>query len=522
MKMMVIGLDGANWNLLSPWIEQGKLPNLKYIRDNGVWSDMESCLPPVTSPNWKCYSTGKNPGKLGVFWWEKVDFAQRTITIPRSSDFDGLEIWNYLGMNNIKVGIINTPTTYPPKMVNGFLISGGPDAMDYDFTYPKELESKLKNYGYRIHAPSIDLIKTDSEKVVEEIYDLIDLRFQVAYKLIEEYQPDFLQLTIYYTNVLQHHFWDEDYTLKAWKIIDARVGELVSRLKDTIFIFMSDHGSNKIDYKFNINTWLEKEGYLSIKKKHFGHSLSGIGLNRDNAVRILTRLGLKDFFKKRLSESARNFLPTSSGAVRSEAKANIIDWEKTKVLASGQGPIYINVAPNSREYETIKDELIHKLTCLKADGVHNVAKNIFSKEEIYAGKYLGQGPDLIIDQNDGIHITPSIGFKSVFERPDKWKAENKKTGIFMAYGPNISKGAIDGRISIVDVTPTILHIYGVPIPSDMDGRVLKEIFEADSELCHREIKYSQTESSSNGDSDLRRIKNENEEVAKRLKALGYL
>ena len=74
MKTIVIGLDGASFDLINPWLRAGKLPNLQSLMDNGVKGRLKSCLPPTTSPNWKCYSTGKNPGKLGMFWWENIDF----------------------------------------------------------------------------------------------------------------------------------------------------------------------------------------------------------------------------------------------------------------------------------------------------------------------------------------------------------------------------------------------------------------------------------------------------------------
>ncbi|MFW6121196.1 MAG: alkaline phosphatase family protein, partial [Petrotogales bacterium] len=73
MRVIVIGLDGAHFELIEPWLKKGELPNIKKCIEEGVSADMEVCLPPVTSPNWKCYSTGLNPGKLGIFWWENID-----------------------------------------------------------------------------------------------------------------------------------------------------------------------------------------------------------------------------------------------------------------------------------------------------------------------------------------------------------------------------------------------------------------------------------------------------------------
>ena len=125
-----------------------------------------------------------------------------------------------------------------------------------------------------------------------------------------------------------------------------------------------------------------------------------------------------------------------------------------------------------------------------------IARKVYRREEIYSGKYLPEAPDLIIDQNRGTHIRGGIGVgkKDVFEEPYRWKAENKREGIVIASGPDIRKGEKRlGRVSILDLAPTILHLMNIPIPDDMDGRVLTEIFKQDSEPAKREVKYQEAE-----------------------------
>jgi len=87
VETIILGLDRAYWALLEPWLDDGRLSNVQALRENGVWTDMESAHPPVTCPNWRCYSTGKNPGKLGVYWWEAIDTDARTLTTPDSRSF---------------------------------------------------------------------------------------------------------------------------------------------------------------------------------------------------------------------------------------------------------------------------------------------------------------------------------------------------------------------------------------------------------------------------------------------------
>ena len=66
LKVLVIGLDGATYNLINPLMESGKLSTIEKLMATGCHGDLESSIPAVTFPAWKCYSTGKNPGKLGV------------------------------------------------------------------------------------------------------------------------------------------------------------------------------------------------------------------------------------------------------------------------------------------------------------------------------------------------------------------------------------------------------------------------------------------------------------------------
>ena len=95
-KMLVIGLEGACWNLIGKWVENGVLPNIKRLKEEESWGPMESCIPPITCPAWKCYSTGKNPGKLGVFWWVDLDLENKRVITPNSTSFKSKELWDYL------------------------------------------------------------------------------------------------------------------------------------------------------------------------------------------------------------------------------------------------------------------------------------------------------------------------------------------------------------------------------------------------------------------------------------------
>ena len=487
-KTIVIGLDGANWDLLAPWIEKEELPNLKYLKDNSCWANSVSQLPTVTCPNWKCYSTGKNPGKLGVFWWEQVDREKKKLlSVCKSDLFDSLEIFDYIGNSGFRVGVINMPTTYPPKKVNGFMISGHPVVEERDYTYPRSLEKELKEkYNYRINPVSQTDTAENVRKAAEEIYSLIDLRFRVGMDFLKN--VDFLQITVFYINILQHFLFDEEATLKGWRIIDRNIGNFIDNKYN--IILLSDHGIHRVYRTFYKNTWLEREGYLKLKRSYWDRIIKlqrDLGITRERLSWLTHKLRVKGFLKKYLPKEIYESIPSKDGSLLGESgiPEHKIDWENSKALATGQGSIYLLLKRDDKEYNKVREEIIRKLEKLRTDNNLKVAEKVYRSEDIYHGKYLDQAPDIIYEQGRGVYSVGGIGRKDYFAEPTKWKAENLKYGIFLAYGPDIrDSGKIDD-ISILDIAPTILHLMNIPIPKDMDGRVLKEIFKEEREITYQ-------------------------------------
>lgn len=474
-RLLVIGLDGASWNLLNPWIEDGYFPNIKKIRDSGVWSDMRSYLPPVTSPNWKCYSTGKNPGKFGVFWWEIIDREDRKVSIPLSTDYKSKEIWDYLGDSGFKSSIVNMPTTYPPRKLNGSMVAGGPTCPDEGFTYPTFLEEELKEkFDYHPNTrEDVSKLKDRDSKVMGEITNMMESRFEAVRYVMEKDNYDFVHLTIFLINVLHHYLWNDRIVREAWEKIDREIGKM-ENISQNIFL-MSDHGTNKIDYEFYINRWLENEGYLFQRNggSRLGKFIGRLGLDRATVGKKLKKIPFGNKIMGAIPDSLKRKIPTQGFMFRKEGIMEVLDWDKSKAVASGQGVIYL-LDHNGSINE--QNEIIGKLKSLKDPSGNKVATEVYKKEEIYSGDYLSEAPDIVLEQSPHMHIDGGIGSKKVFKKPQKWKAENRQHGIFAASGGNIEKKGKIGDIRILDLAPTILECMGIPAPEDMNGNVLRDIF----------------------------------------------
>jgi len=516
----VIGLDGANWDLLGPWLKDGELPNLALLREEGSWGVSLAQLPAVTCPNWRCYSTGKNPGKLGVYWWKMLDKKARRLRGFDAKTFKSADYFDYLA-ERMRVGVLNFPTSYPPKRTCGFWIAGPPDAAETGYAEPPEMEVRLREeFGYRVH-PRIPLQtqEDDNKEAIAGILDLIGTRFRVAEALLDE--VDFLQLSIYYSNNLQHFLFDHPATLAAWRIIDRYLGIFRAR-PDLRIVLMSDHGIGKVSATFHINRWLEEEGLLSlIPGAHWSRRLAAVkpfGFN--------PRGLLKDFFEARgLKERLRHTLPRAlssllflSESPLSPIPLEIVDWEKSRAIGLGQGVVYILRDKDDEEYYRVRSRVKEGLTSLKNPvSGQPVARGVYAREEVYRGPYLDFAPDLVFEQAHDLYTVASYN-PTAFSLPTRWRAENVREGIFLAAGEGIHPGPCPGPINIIDLAPTIMHWLGMEIPEDMDGRVVGELFEAGSEPAARTVRKREPIRVDPAVAS----PSEQAELTQRLESLGYL
>ena len=501
-ETIVLGLDGANWALLEPWIDEGRLPNIEALRDSGVWADMESCLPPVTCPNWRCYSTGKNPGKLGVYWWEAIDTDARTLTTPDSRSFKSANYWDYLNAEGITAGIFNLPMSYPPFEVDRFMIAGGPGSDQEDYTHPPEIGDRLDEAGYRLHPTEPVTSKSDDE-AADALVDLIDRRLATFRDLIDDEPADVLHCTVFYVNVLQHYFWRGEPTRQAWEVIDEHVGAIREAHPDATLMLMSDHGCKNVDTVFYINSWLEERGYLSTETEP-ADLYSRFGINKQRISKFAHRLGIHSLVTTLAPERLTSSIPEDDEGFKREQKLERIDWEESQAIASGQGLVYV-----IDDDPATTDRLIDDLTALTNEDGRPIARDVMRAADAYEGPYVGTAPDIVFDQRPGVHTSGAIGSNPIFDDVSHWEAENVRTGLYLADGPAVETPAIDGPITITDIAPTVLTSVDCPVPTDMDGEPIELFGRQEYETCEP-IPFE-------AEADAAR-----EDVQNRLEDLGYL
>lgn len=564
-KALVICLDGATFDLLGPWIEGGQLPTLRHFVQEGASGELESVIPPITAPAWASFMTGKNPGKHGIYHFVNRGLQGNDQGLVSGASRTGRTLWDLLGDEGKRVVVLNVPTTYPPQTVNGALISDflTPPGKR-DFTYPPslldEIEAKFGSYPLYLKTLmfSANLTGSNTERLLKELHHELRYKFAVAHYLLDKYQSDFTILHILGTDRIQHELWnliDPRHPKYNWKMgeryrdeiiayfteVDAEISRLLNKSDDAFTTFIiSDHGFGPIHRAIDLNVWLLEQGYIRIKnngRSRFKFHLWKSGLTSELIARVL----LKTFFKHGAGIAEKVSDETVFKWIRFFAERGQnnplfsladVDWSGTKAYALvGIGAINVNLAgrePNGsvspgKEYQALREEILEKLRELRdPDTNARVNGQVVMREQVYHGPYVDQAPDILFLPNRTGYVAGSMmGFtanKSIVDSP-AWPGHHRMNGIFLAKGKYIRQGKSIEGARLLDLAPTILYLMGCKVPSDMDGKVLSQIFEQ-SFVDEHSIEYADGATSEEGPQSLS-VKEEGEAI-RRLRELGYL
>jgi predicted AlkP superfamily phosphohydrolase/phosphomutase len=150
MRVLVIGLDGATFDYLDPWIAAGELPALAGLLARAVRAVLRSTPSPYTNVAWPALVTGCHPGKTGVHDAAKRFEGSYDAVPTNLLGFAADPIWSVVGREGLRASIINVPMTYPPRPLNGQLVTGFDTPRDArEKSFPADLLDRLQAGGRR-------------------------------------------------------------------------------------------------------------------------------------------------------------------------------------------------------------------------------------------------------------------------------------------------------------------------------------------------------------------------------------
>jgi predicted AlkP superfamily phosphohydrolase/phosphomutase len=456
-RVLVIGLDCAAPDLVfGPWLQE--LPTLKKLADGGLWGRLESSIPCITVPAWMSMMTSKDPGQLGFYGFRnRGDFSYRDMSFATSLMVKEPTVWDILGKAGKRVTVIGVPPAYPPKPVNGRLITCflTPSTQN-EFTYPASLKPEVQalvgDYMFDVK----DFRTDDKDYLLRQVYEMNSRRHQVTMHLLKKQDWDFFMYVDMGTDRMHHGFWRymdakhikhepgskyEGAIKEYYKRVDSQIAEVLTQVdENTLVLVVSDHGAKRMDGGFCLNEWLWREGYLALTTPPTG------------------------------------ITPFEKCAV---------DWSKTTAWGAGgyYGRLFLNVEgrePHGKvpavQFDKVRAEIAARLEAMADHTGKPMGTKCLIPQRVYK-ECRNIPPDLIVYfGNLYWRSVGSMGHGSAYTfsndtGPDD--ANHAEHGMLIAYDPRQTRGReVTGR-QLMDVAPTILRAFGLPVPADMRGHAIE-------------------------------------------------
>jgi predicted AlkP superfamily phosphohydrolase/phosphomutase len=526
--VIIFGLDGATYTVLDDLVARGIMPTLAEFMRTGVRGTLESVTPPLTPPAWTTLVTGRTPGNHGItgfFQYESADST--TVQIVGSRQISTETIWSMANRHGARSGCLNFVAHNPAPKIDGWVIPGWTSwRWMRQLSHPANLIDSLKGDipGFDLKILAMDyeqerkaIVGADSDEYAGWV-DLHIARekqwFAVMKHLMQREPAQLAGIVFDGVDKLQHLLWpflDPRLTPEqpgadflrtremAWNYFRT-IDDLLKQAMElhggeATILICSDHGfTNSWEVLF-INTWLEKNGYLTWLPE---------------AEEVTNPTELEPSFYQMTN----------------------YDMERTKAyaLTTSSNGIFINIKGgrgaggiDPADYDRFRAELAHRILneIVDPETGEKIVTKITFREDAFAGPKMSLAPDLTLQLRD-------YGFVSV-RKYDKVLAKRSQQmgthhpdGILIANGPGVRKGAAIANTRLIDIAPTALFAMGLPVPTDLQGSVIEAMFTADYLRDNQAGRSGTTRTMAAAVGAAEPAGEDDDDILNKMRALGYI
>ncbi len=499
-RLLIVGIDGAGWDLVEPWIAAGELPALAALRAAGRHGRARSTVPAATFPAWTSFATAAEPAEHGIF-----DFSLRQgygMRFVSARDRCAPSIWQRLANAGLRVCVYNLPASFPPERLPGGVFLSGFDtpvttAIDPSFVHPRSLHRELTHRFGPLVISDLNEARIGPdwhERALEVLTRDVRRRAAIALHLLERAPWDVFFVLFGESDTAGHHFWMfsdpssprhrpsrlADGLLRVYREIDRALGELIDRLAPhATTLVLSDHGMGGAGTRAaSLNRFLEQAGLLRFAPRSAGSSVSEVA--RRAALQLLPAR-LQGWLVRG---------PGAAVARRLEAASRFagVHWEGTAAFSEELNyfpSVWLNVAGRdprgvvpAEDYDATVRRVIAALEGWRdpATGAAMVA-SARSRTELYGdAPAVERAPDVIVD------LALESGYSTTLLRcggrpgPAVWRLEeaeyqgakgsgmngtHRPYGIYCWNGEGIQPG-VGPDVPLAQLGAEVLERFGLP------------------------------------------------------------
>jgi predicted AlkP superfamily phosphohydrolase/phosphomutase len=474
-RLLIVGWDGADWDILDDLIERGDLPHVREMVETGVRGVLRSPLPDHSWAAWPTFLTGMDPGGHGVF-----DFMERHPTSsgrrdPILSTSIGVETFlESLSSHGHEVRGGNIPVTYPPFPVNGRLIAGGAIPPGSPFVYPEPWADTLEREApFPINGMEWTRHRNEPAPLVEEARRFIVERTESFSKLLEGAWR--VAVCVYVaTDRLQHPFADRlipshpafgerssdalaEALRRTYRTLDTQLGRLREEAGDAVTVLVSDHGFAPKTLAADLDAILVAQGSAT----------------RDPAADVARALRrsrpIDRFVSSRLGQWLRAGIKTPHAVDVSRSVAYCsVTGGGVSINLKGREPEGI-VDPSA--YDRAREEVRDALLAFEDPELGSPVLEVLRSEDVFRGRFAAEAPDLIAIPNEFWVFDHTSRAATQLGYPT---GDHRREGVIAAAGDGVAHVDVGVR-DLADIAPTALAWCGAPAPTDLDGSVIEPL-----------------------------------------------
>ncbi|WP_433623762.1 alkaline phosphatase family protein [Halomicrococcus sp. NG-SE-24] len=532
LQTLLVGIDAGCRSVLDPLFEDGALPNLQSILDDGTAAPLESQVPPWTPSAWPSLYTGVNPGKHGVFGF--LDFDGYDWDVVNATCVREHALWELLDRCGHSSVVVNAPVTHPPRAFDGALVPGY-TAPEDPTCHPDGVLDEVRDAigDYRVYAPR----NVDEDEAVAWYRRLVGMRGEAFRYLVSRFEPSFGFVQFQQTDTVFHEYPDDDAKVRAvYEAVDEQVGEILDDCDPDTVLVASDHGIGPYSgYEFRVNDFLREQGYVETARggdgmpswstiasdelqqgdagNDRGHGLlerglavsAKVGITSQRIGAALERAGLDEFVAERVPENLvraateRVDFPSSKAYVRDRIECGV------RINLRGREPDGV-VSPE--RYRSVRSDLVDALEGVRTPSGNRVFETVATREAFFDGPHVDNAPDVVTVPADFDQFLSAQLRGTQFGQPrEPWN--HKRDGIVAAAGAGVDPDADLSDAHLFDVAPTVLATLDAPASDRMDGETLP-VVEPAGEQSYPAYDAGETVATDDGD------------VEARLADLGYI